>query len=221
VHRKGSGKYFMWAAGDDYWEPEFLTTLVSELESDPAAGVALCAVRRESTDGSLKDIIRFNGRKNPNRLSHWQVAIKLLSPNRQIKSQKYNLFIYGIFKYKVVNDIFNLDKNVIKYRDRSFLAPIALAYKFVFIDKVLFSKMVREDYKIRYPDDDLIKIKMETFYLKYWSKCYYKITVWIIKYSQIPLQRKFFVLFFPYWMCWRFAYKQKKRVGKLFYGKNP
>ena len=93
VHRKSSGKYFMWAAGDDYWEPEFLRRLVNELESDRAAGVAFCAVRRENTDGSFKDIIRFNGRKNPNKLSHWQLASRLLSPRKKIRLLKYNQFI--------------------------------------------------------------------------------------------------------------------------------
>ena len=211
----------MWAAGDDYWKPEFIKTLVNELESDPTVGVAQCAIKRENPDGSLKDIIRFDEKYNTSRFSHWKVAIKLLSPNRQIKSQKYNLFIHGVFKYKVVNDILDLENEVLKYRERSFLAPISLAYKFVFIDKLLFIKMVKEDYKIRHPEEELIKTKRETGYLKYWSKCYYKIMVCIIKYSHIPLPRKFFVLFFPYWMCWRFAYKQKKRVKRLFYGENP
>jgi glycosyltransferase involved in cell wall biosynthesis len=36
------GRYFMWAANDDLWEPQFVGTLVELLERNPAAVLAFC-----------------------------------------------------------------------------------------------------------------------------------------------------------------------------------
>lgn len=40
------GEYFMWAPGDDFWEPKFVALLVKELDQHPNAGVAMSATRR-------------------------------------------------------------------------------------------------------------------------------------------------------------------------------
>jgi glycosyltransferase involved in cell wall biosynthesis len=37
---ESTGKYFMWAANDDLWDPDFISSLISSLENDPAAIVA-------------------------------------------------------------------------------------------------------------------------------------------------------------------------------------
>jgi glycosyltransferase involved in cell wall biosynthesis len=222
VHKKAKGKYFMWAGSDDYWEPEFVKTLVNELESDPTAGVAQCAVRRENPDGSLKDIIKFNKNYNTSKLSHWQVTLKLLSPRKEIRLLKYNLFIYGLFKYEAISDTLDAENDVLSsYGERAFLAPVALAHKFRYVDEILFSKTVHtESVSIRYPNDEYKQTSKEMTYLKFYLKYYYKVMVCITKYSKIPLQRKFFVLFFLYAIIWRFASKQKKKVRKALYGKS-
>ena len=220
VHRKASGKYFMWAAGDDYRDPECLKRLVNELELDPAAGVAFCAVRRENTDGSLKDIIRFDGRNNPNRLSHWQLASRLLSPRKKIRLLKYNQFIYGLFRYDIIDDILAIEDNILTYGDRTFVALAALACRFRYVDQVLFYKTVKEPFRVRHPNESYRQPKKENPYLEYYLHYYYKLSQYIIKCSKIPLKRKFFVLFLFYWMSFRYMHKQKKKMRKLFYGKN-
>jgi glycosyltransferase involved in cell wall biosynthesis len=217
VARKARGKYFTWAADDDYWEPEFIGTLVNELESDPSFGAALCAVNRQYPDGSLKDVIRFDGKNNPNKLSHLQVGSKLLSPNKLIKSLKYNLFICGLFKHEVISNTFDNRDNILIYGERAFLLLVALMCRFRYVDEVLFWKTVHEkQFKDRHPDDDFVKKKKELSHQEY----YYRILMTILKSPNIPLFRKFFILLFPYWIGWRFARKQKKRIRKLFYGKN-
>lgn len=221
VHNKGNGKYFMWAGADDYWEPEFLKTLVNKLESDSTAGVALCAVRRENPDGSLKDIIRFDGKYNPGKLSHWQVAIKLLSPREQIQLLKYNLFICGLFKYEAISDIFAVGNDILSYGERAFLILVALAHKFRYVNEILFAKIVhRESFRNRHPNDEFVQTKRQLTYWQYYLKYYYRIMVCIAKCSNIPLRRKSFVLIFLYWITLRFAYRQKKKVRKALYGKN-
>ena len=221
VLENGRGKYFMWAAGDDYWEPEFLKTLVTELELDSTAGVALCAVRRESPDGNIKDIIRFDGKYNPGKLSHWQVALKLLSPREQTQLLKYNLFICGLFKYEAVSEIFAAGNDILSYGERAFLTPVALAHKFLYVNKILFSKTVhRESFRNRHPNDEFVKKKRQLSYWQYTLKYYYKIMVCITKSSDIPLKRKTFVIIFFYWVLLRFFHRQNKKIQKALHGKN-
>jgi glycosyltransferase involved in cell wall biosynthesis len=39
-----NGEFFMWAAADDVWEPEFLQTLIQLLDANPLAGAAFCEI---------------------------------------------------------------------------------------------------------------------------------------------------------------------------------
>lgn len=211
VHSKGRGKYFMWAAADDYWKPEFINTLVNELEADPAASIAQCAIQREYTDGRLKDIIRFNGQNNPNRLSHWQLASRLLSPKDKMKYLKYNQFIYGIFKYNVISDILGIEDNILMYGDRFFVALVAMAHRFRYVDQVLFYRTVTESFGLRYPNDSYKKTKGELSKTKYYSKIYYKFGQCIISYPNIPFIRKLYVFSFFYYLTQRFLRTHKKK----------
>lgn len=42
--QKANGKYFMWAADDDLWHPDFISTLVKALEENPNAASAMSQV---------------------------------------------------------------------------------------------------------------------------------------------------------------------------------
>jgi hypothetical protein len=55
VLRQASGKYFMWAADDDSWEPRFIESLVALLERDPNVGVAFCNFDARLDDGTRVD----------------------------------------------------------------------------------------------------------------------------------------------------------------------
>jgi len=209
VAKRAKGKYFFWAAGDDAWHPGFIKTLVNELEANPRAGVALCAVRREYPNGDLKDIIRFEGKNDPNRLSGFRVAVNLLSPNKKVMALKYNLFIYGVFTSKVIQETFAIADDIFSYGERAFLTPIALAYNFHYVNTELFVKRIYEQsFKIRNPDDVFTQTRKNVNYRKY---CY-KIMGFIIKANNIPLGRKFFVLIIPYYVIYRFFYRQKKKI---------
>jgi glycosyltransferase involved in cell wall biosynthesis len=212
VYKKAVGKHFMWAGGDDYWEPEFIKTLVKELESDPGIGVALCAVRREYPDGSLKDIIQFNGRYNPNNLSNTQITANLLTPNKQIKLMKYNLFICGLFNYQAINEALPAGDDTFKYGERAFLSQLALAYRFRYVDKVLFVKTIqRTSYHERHPNDEYAQDLKRFVYWRY----YPKIIVWTYKSTKIPRKNKLFILTILYFIAYGFVHKRKKKFLKL------
>lgn len=94
VYRRASGKYFMWAAHDDWWEPEFIEELVALLEADTSSVLAFS----HSDDVDMTTGRVFPGRsmskfaKPGTRLSR---SLKfLLSPG---SSGKANL-IYGVIR---------------------------------------------------------------------------------------------------------------------------
>jgi glycosyltransferase involved in cell wall biosynthesis len=45
VADQAQGEFFMWAAADDYWEPEFIEVLVKKLQAEPDAISAFCPYR--------------------------------------------------------------------------------------------------------------------------------------------------------------------------------
>lgn len=45
VLKKSTGKYFMWAADDDFWEPEFIEKMVELLSANSGANASFCAFR--------------------------------------------------------------------------------------------------------------------------------------------------------------------------------
>ena len=211
VQKKAKGKYFFWAAGDDFWKPGFIRTLVNELEANPGVGVAQGTVRREYPDGSLKDIIKFDGKYNPNRLSNFGIAANLLSPKKKVKPLKYNLFICGLFNSKAIQEAFAIGDEVFSYGDRPFLSQIALAYRFHYVDEELFVKRVyKQKYKIRNPNDTLAQTKKNLTYKKY----YYNMMVWITKAHNIPWRRKLFVFVILYYITYKFMSKLKKKFVK-------
>jgi hypothetical protein len=208
----------MWAAGDDSWEPEFVRTLVDELEREHEAGVCLCAVRREYPDGRPKDVIRYSGENTPNQLSSFRLAANLLSPKKEKKHLKFNLFICGLFRHEAVKKVMDLGDEILGYGERAFLAPIALSYKFRYVDQELFTKTVYEkSYKDRSTDDDYVKSKKT---IKYWQH-YLKILNYVVASPSISVYRKLFALAIICYLTQRFVQKLKKRFGDVADAKEP
>jgi hypothetical protein len=148
------GPYFMWAAADDYWSPEFVGSMINELETHPEAGVAMCAVQRILEDGSNVDTVRFSGKDNPNFKSHYQVLMGLTSP----KKLKYNLFIYGLFRTSLLQKAFLLFPDV-PLGDRLFMCQIALATRFRYVDRILHIRTYHnQPTHIRLPDENFNKM---------------------------------------------------------------
>jgi glycosyltransferase involved in cell wall biosynthesis len=53
VLERARGKYFMWAAHDDRWSPQFISALVAQLEANPHAVLATPGAVVMNEDGSL------------------------------------------------------------------------------------------------------------------------------------------------------------------------
>lgn len=134
VLEQARGEFFMWAAADDWWAPEFVDTLVAELDAHPESGVVMCAVERVYPDGRPLDIIRFNGENDPNELSHMELVRRVLS------RKKFNLFIYGLFRTELLRNAMRVFPDVLG-GDRQFVAHLALATSFRYCDRVLHVRM--------------------------------------------------------------------------------
>lgn len=127
------GEFFMWAAADDYWYPHFISRLLPALQADSAAGVAMCAVDRRLPDGAPFDLIRFIGNMNPNGMGHLRLLGKILS------GAKYNLFIYGLFRKPLLQRAMR-HFPVVLGGDRQFIAQMALACRFAYVDEILLTR---------------------------------------------------------------------------------
>lgn len=138
VLEKANGKYFMWAADDDYWFPEFVSTMVKELEMHPETGVAMCTVDRVYDNGNFFDTIRFINDDDPNHRTYYQMLKGMTSP------KKYNMYIYGIFKTNILKQAIHLFYEV-PGADRVFLCQFALATRFRYVDRVLHIRTIYEE----------------------------------------------------------------------------
>jgi glycosyltransferase involved in cell wall biosynthesis len=130
------GSFFMWAAADDEWKPEFVRRLTRELQDHLEAQVAMCAIQRTYENGTLRDIIRFNDFDSPNNKSHLQMALAVIS------KKKYNLYFYGLFRTDFVRQVLPFFVEL-PYADRWFVLLIAIIARLRYVDQVLYLRTIR------------------------------------------------------------------------------
>jgi glycosyltransferase involved in cell wall biosynthesis len=130
------GTYFMWAAYDDTWEPNYLSRLVDLLEDSPDAIFAFCSCDRLDTDGNYLRTHRKYGR--------------LVHPNRFIRVNRYIWFpdgegrvmiIYGLMHTSVLKDIGGIVAyDQFESSDDTFVLQLLLRGNFAFSEELLFHK---------------------------------------------------------------------------------
>lgn len=132
VLKKATGKYFMWAADDDYWAPEYIAKLVRELENHPEAGVALSAINFLSTN-KPPQLISFVGPYNPNGKGFYQTFWFALHP----AISRYYYFICGLFRRELFQKPFFQVADFYT-PDLMFIVLFSLIAPFRYVDKPLF-----------------------------------------------------------------------------------
>jgi glycosyltransferase involved in cell wall biosynthesis len=137
VLRKGRGDYFMWAACDDSWHPQFVSRMVAALEQTPAAVVAMSAVERVNESGELVDVVRHAGPTDPGRMSAWKLTMQLAG------GRPYHLFVYGLYRADFITRAFTGFAPVVA-ADRLFMCRVAMAGRFAYVDEILHRRLVRE-----------------------------------------------------------------------------
>jgi glycosyltransferase involved in cell wall biosynthesis len=137
VLAEASGTYFMWAACDDWWAPGFVDAMVSALESNPQAVVAMSAVERTDEGGRTLDTVRFTGRSDPSGLTPWRLSMALAG------GRPYHLYIYGLHRTEFLKRLFTGFPSVIA-ADRLFILRLAMAGRFAYVDQVLLRRTMRQ-----------------------------------------------------------------------------
>ncbi len=140
---EAQSEYFMWAAADDFWLPSFVSRMYEELQANPDAGVAMCAVKRVFEDGTQLDVVRFHGQLNPNKLGRRQLLKQIL------RGAKYNLFIYGLFRTDLIKRAM-LHFPLVLGGDRQFICQLALATRFRYVDEVLHIRLHEPSHEMYY-----------------------------------------------------------------------
>jgi glycosyltransferase involved in cell wall biosynthesis len=149
VLQAATGEYFMWAACDDSWHPQFVSRLVAALEHTPGAVVAMSAVERVDESGEAIDVVRFEGSADPSAMSPWRLTMKLAG------GRPYHLFIYGLYRTSFIKRAFTGFAAVIA-SDRLLVCRIAMAARFAYVNDVLHRRLVRSTpIADRYADEPL------------------------------------------------------------------
>ena len=201
VLKLAQGEYFMWAADDDYWLPQFVPVLVNELNNNPDSGTVMCAVESVHGDGTLHRTVRFSGKDDPNNKDFLAMALGLVSP------AKYNLYFYGLFRRELLLSAMEFVPGIQAY-DRWLLLQISLASRFRYVDDILHIRMIhQEPCHERYPEDELIRSQI-TYEQKWFSFQEIPVVARMIYHSAIiPWHRKLFIfVIMPY-----FTYKRTRR----------
>jgi glycosyltransferase involved in cell wall biosynthesis len=197
-----TGQYFMWAAHDDKWHPDFVKLLVGELETHSEANVAMSATDLVEEDGSLKRRVRYLDAENPNRMSYFAMAAVLAA------GKPYHFYIYGLYRASFLKCAFISLPNVAG-GDRLFICELALATRFRYVDAPLYIRTVHNQLRAeRYTGDQLQQHWQDRFAsLKHVAA----MGPHLAGSRLVPLRRKFFVPVLVLLSLQRFASRYLRR----------
>lgn len=149
------GEYFMWAADDDQWLPEFVETLVAELQAHPEAGTAMSAVELVTEDDTHIRPIRFAGRYDPNTSSYLRMLRSATS------FDKLNFYFYALYRTGHLRRAVTAIVDVPGV-DRVFICQLSLGFRFRYVDRVLMRRTVHErPTHVRLPDERFNALKRD------------------------------------------------------------
>jgi glycosyltransferase involved in cell wall biosynthesis len=161
VRRMSQGKYFMWLGADDRIEPNYLAKMVAQLESHPQAVVVQSAVRRGGADDPTGEV-RFIGNVNPNFNSLLRQGMHVLTPYKNVRRLKFNLFVYGLYRKDFLDEVYERLGNPLNLGDRVLPALAALSGGMRYVDDFLFVKGVHaKSHRARRPEDPTFKIRQQ------------------------------------------------------------
>lgn len=170
VLQKATGKYFMYAQEDDLWEPDFIRSLVEQLEKHPEQVMVMSATTRIDEDGNLLDTTYFNG------LSDVQLALSAFY------NERLSFLYMGLFRIEILKQ-FDRNPDDDHGKDVVIMAEMILSYPFGYIDLPLYTKGLEHGKAKQFFDTDPF--------------CYLKMYLYFIRclvFSKyIPLKKKVFL----------------------------
>jgi len=184
VLERATGSYFMWAAHDDYWGPEFIAEMVRELETNPAASLAMSSIKRVTESGMDYDLVRYLGKEDPHRKSNLSLAIALAN------GSPHHLFMYGLFRTDFLKDAFRNFPRVMA-GDRLFMIQVALATRLRYVDQMLYVRyMSDEPIPVRYANEEFGKMWQDP---RARLKKAFAIGPYLLRSNVVPWRRKLWI----------------------------
>jgi glycosyltransferase involved in cell wall biosynthesis len=139
VLQESCGRYFMWAAHDDRWKPNYIESLVNILESDPDCGLSFSNYIEMNLDTGSE---RFHKVRASNRSSsalNYMTRCVDMCPS----------LIYGLFRRAEISPK-ALDSSF-DFSDVNFVLDLAIRRRIIILNDYLYTagtKGVREPYSI-------------------------------------------------------------------------
>ncbi len=104
VHELSKGKYFMWAAHDDKWEPSYIRECVLKLEENPNA--ILCSTDIYFIDENNKPLTNhYWSTYKLNDLSMENIDERIINYWGRGYSHPMNHYIYGLYRYEIIKQL--------------------------------------------------------------------------------------------------------------------
>lgn len=139
VLSQSSGKYFMWAAHDDRWHPDFIERLVAVLEDDPGYGLVFSNYIVRNLDTGAEILHRVSPSDSLSPFRNYLMRIIRMCPS----------MIYGLYRREI------MDKKILResfdYADVHFVAELALRHRIKVVDDFLYvagTKGERQPYSV-------------------------------------------------------------------------
>lgn len=137
--RDASGDYFMWAACDDVWEPDFIAEMVGLLDSNPSSILAFCMFDLFNPASGSR-IMGPDLRCLAEAPTPFQCSTRfLIKPEGSHKAT----LIYGLFRTQALRKLGGMRSNVGGGEfglDNQVLLSVNLQSRIVISDKLLFHK---------------------------------------------------------------------------------
>ena len=148
VLERARGRFFMWAACDDYWHEEFVSSMLKEHSVSNNVAVAMCTTRCVDEDGRLVYVQGFPGRLNPNTMS---ILRSLVSVGRV--RYKFNYVIYGLHKTELLRKVFSSIPRTLS-SDRLLALVVPLVGSIRYVNSEMYTRRVYTSaYHERYDDE--------------------------------------------------------------------
>ena len=209
VLEKATGKYFMWAADDDEWEPNFISFLLDFLIRNTDIAVVMSGMKRIDDFNNVVDIIRYKELSNQD---YSQFKLSIFAAGHDIIAY----YIYGLFRTTEAKKFyFNIDNSYGK--DVIIACELVLSTKLGYIDELLFINHIHpEGVAKRYSQEEIGRSYADP--LNY-LKLFLNLGPYLLSSPNIPVKRKLWV---PFMVLRRGMFAGRlyvRRICAIIYGR--
>ncbi len=153
VLHKSNGRYFIYASQDDWWDKNYISTLLNLILKEKLSVVAMGDTIFYDESGRKHNKIDL--KKGSFSKSYFNQAYNLLFPYKQNTLLKNNLYFHGLIDRKILLEVDKCFKGV-QIMDRHYLLHLCLAGKWTHTNKTCFHRTIyKVDASLRKPHDKI------------------------------------------------------------------